>query len=81
MNPPPGVPRVSRAINNVFVRPKHPSGGNWIVDKDSNWETSADPGFVDAAKENYQLRADSEIFKRLPDFKPIPFDQIGPRPR
>jgi hypothetical protein len=74
------VPRVSHAANNLLIRTKELSGGNWTSEKDANWQTDADPGFVDAAKGNYQLRADSEVFKRLTGFKPIPFDQIGPRP-
>jgi hypothetical protein len=79
MDPKPGEPRVSRATNNVLVRTKELASGNWTSDKDANWQTDVDPGFVDAAKGNYQLRADSDVFKHLPAFKPIPFDQIGPR--
>jgi hypothetical protein len=81
MDPKPGVPRVSHAKNNVLVRTAEFSSGNWAGDKDANWSTSADPGFVDAAKGNYELRSDSEVFKRLPGFKPIPFAEIGPRRR
>ena len=36
-----------------------------------------DPGFVDLAGGDLRLRADSRIFKDLPDFKPIPFEKIG----
>ncbi len=79
MTPQPGKPRVSRAANNVLVRTRELSSGNWTSEKDVNWQTDADPGFVDAAKGNYQLRPDAEVFKRLPGFKPIPFDQIGPQ--
>lgn len=42
-----------------------------------NFVTSSDPGFVDIANGNLNLRPDSEIFKRIPGFKPIPFDSIG----
>jgi len=42
-----------------------------------NFVTATDPGFVDAAKENFNLRPDSDVFKKIPGFQPIPFDQIG----
>ncbi len=35
--------------------------------------------FVDYRKHDFTLRADSEIFTKLPDFKPIDFKAIGPR--
>jgi hypothetical protein len=42
-----------------------------------NWVTQGDPGFVDAAKGNYALRSDSEVFRKISGFQPIPFDKIG----
>ncbi len=36
-----------------------------------------DPGFVDMAHGNFQLKPDAEVFSRLPGFKPIPFQKIG----
>jgi hypothetical protein len=79
MEPKPGQPRNSHAKNNVLVRCGDVKTGNWIVDEQQTWITSDDPGFVDAAGGNYQLRDDAALFKRLPDFKPIPFAQMGPR--
>jgi hypothetical protein len=79
MNPKPGEARVSRARNNVLVRAADAANGNWTFDENELWRTDGDPGFIDAAKGNYRLRDDAEIFKQLPDFKPIPFQQIGPR--
>lgn len=38
---------------------------------------AADPGFVDAAAKNFALRPDAALFRRLPAFKPIPFEKIG----
>lgn len=38
---------------------------------------ASDPGFVDAAAKNFALRPDAALFKRLPSFKPIPFEKIG----
>jgi len=39
--------------------------------------TDADPLFIDAAKGDFRLKADSPAFKL--GFEPIPFDKIGPR--
>ena len=39
--------------------------------------TEAEAGFVDAAKLDFRLRPDSAVFKQLPAFKSIPFEQIG----
>ena len=36
-----------------------------------------DPRFVDAAKMNFQLKDDSPVYRKVPGFKRIPFDQIG----
>ena len=47
------------------------------VDNINNFRTDSDPGFVDMKNENFTLKKDSEVFKRLPDFKPVPFDKMG----
>ncbi|MCX6134848.1 MAG: right-handed parallel beta-helix repeat-containing protein [Ignavibacteriales bacterium] len=46
-------------------------GENYITDKD--------PGFVDAAQLDFRLKDNSVVYKELPGFKRIPFEQIGPR--
>jgi hypothetical protein len=82
MGPPPGAKRVNRARRNVLVRCGEATSGNWEFPGAENLVIpEGDPGFVDAAKGNYLLRSDSEIFRRLPGFEPIPFDRIGPRRR
>ncbi len=43
----------------------------------SNFVTEEDPGFVDAANKDFQLRDDSIIYKRIPGFMKIPFEKIG----
>jgi hypothetical protein len=80
MSPQPGQPRVNRAKNNVLVRCGQISSGNWKYSPAEIWTTDGDPGFVDAAGGNFLLRPDAEAFKRLPEFKPIPFDEIGRQP-
>ena len=44
-----------------------------------NLHTQKDPGFVDAARLNFQLKDDSVVYQALPGFKRIPFERIGPR--
>ena len=36
-----------------------------------------DPGFVDAAAGDFQLKPDSVVFKKIPGFEAIPFEKIG----
>ncbi len=43
----------------------------------NNFRTEKDPGFVDMKNGNFMLRDDSEVFKKIPDFKPVPFDKMG----
>ncbi len=79
LDPPATVARVNRARSNLFVRCGEVSGGNWQLEPGENWSTSDDPGFVDAAKPDYRLRPDAPVFKRLPGFKPVPFEEMGLR--
>jgi hypothetical protein len=50
------------------------------TDFGENYITDKDPGFVDAGKLNFQLNDNSVVYKELPGFKRIPFNEIGPRP-
>lgn len=78
-----------RPMRNVFdgnVLVKHEEtvrlvGKHAQTEFGENLHTQKDPGFVDAAKLNFQLRDDSVVYRELPRFKRIPFEQIGPRPR
>ena len=79
MDPQPGQPRVNRSKNNLLVRCGQTSSGNWAIDPKEIWVTDEDPGFVDLANENFQLRPDAQVFRHLPGFKAIPFEKIGPR--
>lgn len=81
MKPQPGQPRVNHAKNNLLVRCDQIHSGNWKYAPEEIWTTDGDPGFADARNGNFLLRADAEVFQRLPGFKPIPFDNIGPQPR
>jgi hypothetical protein len=77
LDPPAGVPRVSHARLNLFVRCDQMSGGNWLLEPGANWSTAEDPGFVNWAKRDYRLRHGAPVFKHLPEFKAIPFERMG----
>jgi hypothetical protein len=77
MNPPPGKPRINHARDNLLVRCAEPSSGNWEWEGDKYWQTASDAVFVNAASGDHRLRPDAEVFKHLPNFRPIPFEQIG----
>lgn len=47
---------------------------NWITWSGKGFE---DPGFVDEENGNWNLRPDAAIFRYIPGFKAITFDQIG----
>lgn len=59
-------PKTKPPLNNTF-------GATFTLPRNS----SVDPGFSNYSKLNFTLRKDSIIFKSLPSFKPIPFDDIG----
>lgn len=44
---------------------------------EDNLVTDKDPGYVDEANMNFQLRDDSIVFRKIPGFKKIPFNKIG----
>jgi hypothetical protein len=77
LTPEPGEPRVNIARRNVLVRCGDVSSGNWQVDADTTLVLDHDPGFVDASHGDFTLRRDSEVFRRLPGFRPIPFRRMG----
>ena len=49
------------------------------TDFGENYITQADPGFVDPSRLDFRLKDDSIVYKELPGFVRIPFEQIGPR--
>lgn len=65
---------------NVFIRPAMEPSGTWEL-HETDVTLDHDPGFIDAKNGNYGLRRDSEVFRLIPDFEPIPFEKIGPLPR
>jgi Right handed beta helix region len=43
----------------------------------NNFVTANDPGFVDAAKNDFSLKPDAMVFKKITGFEPIPFEKMG----
>lgn len=58
-------------------------GDNAIIDRtkllvtENNWITDSDPGFVNFNGGDLNLREDSEVYKIIEGFEPIPFREIG----
>lgn len=73
----PSSERLNLSSNNLLVRCNLPNNGNWTNLPTSMLILTNDPGFVDFARGDLRLKPDSEVFKRLPGFRPIPFDKIG----
>ena len=74
----PAVPRGNRVMRNISY------GGTWLnmdeqIEKSlvmfENNLVDEDPGFIDPANENFQLRDDSPAYKL--GFKRIPIEEIG----
>lgn len=42
-----------------------------------NWTTKYDIGFVDLKNENFALKADALVFKKISDFEAVPFEKMG----
>jgi hypothetical protein len=75
-------PRRNSFERNVLVKQEETVrlvGKHAQTDFGDNLMTQQDPGFVDATQLNFQLKADSVVYRDLPGFAPIPFEQIGPR--
>jgi hypothetical protein len=74
----PELPKRNFIENNVFVNVKmiHNGNASWSY-FGKNYIANGDPGFEDFKEMNFQLKASSEVFKLLPEFKTIPFNKIG----
>ncbi|MCQ2391432.1 MAG: right-handed parallel beta-helix repeat-containing protein [Kiritimatiellae bacterium] len=62
--------------NGAVVRKGGYVAGHWHTN-DTFAVIEGDPGFVDYAQRDYRLKVDSEVYRCLPNFKPIPFEKIG----
>lgn len=50
---------------------------NNYSDVSKNYSISAQDGFVDFKGKNFTLKEDSPIFKKYPEFRPLPFTRMG----
>ncbi len=73
----PQAPLGNVVANNVSYRGSWRDPDKKYVKIADNLITDEDPGFVDAANMNFQLRDDSIVYRKIPGFKRIPFDRIG----
>jgi hypothetical protein len=72
------MPKRNYIESNVFINTKMITDGKaeWS-DVGKNLTMFGDPGFVDFEKMDFELKKSSEVFKLMPDFKNIPFGEIG----
>jgi hypothetical protein len=80
----PQVPRENQITGNVIARCPKPEYRNGKPDElqhtvmEGNLDLGdTDPGFVDAAHHDYRLGSDAPIYRRLPEFKPLPVEKMG----
>ena len=74
--PKPGRNHVNLAYDNAFVNCADVKSGNWKTNA-TDVSFSGDVGFRDASKGDYTLKPDSPIYRKIPGFRPIPFERIG----
>ena len=66
--------------NNVIVDYDEPFRliGDYVqFELKNNFITGDDPGFIDQKNLNFQLKDNSIVYKKIPEFKKIPFEKIG----
>jgi parallel beta-helix repeat protein len=76
-------PRRNTFDNNVLVRYEETFrlvGKYAQCDFGDNYVTQKDPGFVNPGTLDFRLKDDADVYRNLPGFQRIPFEQIGPRP-
>jgi len=73
------IPHGNLIENNVYVQVGKIIDGKkeWLNFKSNNWETNDDPGFADWKNANFSLKSHLHIFREIPSFKEIPFQEIG----
>lgn len=62
---------------NGTVNPQGTRGAPELIKGSNNYVSSSDPGFVDYANGNYELKADSEVFKKIPGFQNVDMSKMG----
>jgi len=78
LNETPHKPLGNKVLNNICVRGKWVGGGaEGSLQMKQNLVTDSDPGFSDLKAADFRFKDLAEIQKKLPEFKPIPFEKIG----
>ncbi len=72
---PSGQPRVNRAVRNLIVMCGDSVCGNY--ETANNLITDTDPGFADIARGRFGLPKTSVVYRKIPNFQPIPFEKMG----
>ena len=74
-----GTPRRNVTENNLIVQCERTfvkmKGAD--VGEKNNWITDKDPGFRDMKQMDFRLSPDSEVYRRIQGFEPIPWKKIG----
>ncbi len=73
----PHKPLGNKVRNNIVVRTPWMTGPQHYLEIGDNLLTQDDPGFVDAATNDFRLKDLAAIQEKLPGFRPIPFERIG----
>ena len=74
----PQAPLGNVVARNVSYRSSWHDPDRKYVRLRDNFITDEDPGFADAAKMDFRLKDDSIVYRKVPGFKKIPFEKIGP---
>ena len=67
-----GLSTINGELNKSSTR-----GAKELIKGDNNFVTTKDPGFVDYKNGDYTLKADSEVFEKIPGFENIEMSKIG----
>jgi hypothetical protein len=75
-----GLPKANFIESNLFVNVKmlHNGSAQWS-NIGKNYFSFDESMFVEFSKMNFALKANADVFKKMPEFKAIPFEQIGVR--
>lgn len=71
------LPRNRIFRRNLLVDTRLAAATYSTYDASGNWSTTGDPGFVDAAAGNHDLKPGSEAFQRIPGFAPGMTSRMG----
>ena len=62
---------------NGTVNPQSTRGAVELIKGDNNYVTTDDPGFVDYANGDYELKSDSPVFSQIPEFQNVDMSEMG----